>query len=159
MEGRRGEPTLKPPYPAEAGYKGMPTNVNNVETFANVPIIFEKGPEWFASIGTEKSKGTKVFALAGKINNVGLIEVPMGTTLREVIYEIGGGIKGGKKFKAVQTGGPSGGCLTEKHLDLPIDYDKLVGCRLNDGFRWYDCHGRRRLYGVCGSLLFGLHRG
>jgi NADP-reducing hydrogenase subunit HndC len=126
MEGRRGEPTLKPPYPAEAGYKGMPTNVNNVETFANVPIIFEKGPEWFASIGTEKSKGTKVFALAGKINNVGLIEVPMGTTLREVIYEIGGGIKGGKKFKAVQTGGPSGGCLTEKHLDLPIDYDNLL---------------------------------
>lgn len=126
MEGRRGEPTLKPPFPAEAGYKGKPTNVNNVETFANIPAIFENGPEWFASIGTEKSKGTKVFALAGKINNVGLIEVPMGTTLREVIYEIGGGIKGGKKFKAVQTGGPSGGCLTEKHLDLPIDYDNLL---------------------------------
>jgi NADH-quinone oxidoreductase subunit F/NADP-reducing hydrogenase subunit HndC len=126
MEGRRGEPTLKPPFPAESGYKGKPTNVNNVETFANIPAIFEKGPEWFASIGTEKSKGTKVFALAGKINNVGLIEVPMGTTLREVIYEIGGGIKGGKKFKAVQTGGPSGGCLTEKHLDLPIDYDNLL---------------------------------
>lgn len=126
MEGRRGEPTLKPPFPAESGYKGKPTNVNNVETFANIPIIFEKGPEWFAAIGTEKSKGTKVFALAGKINNVGLIEVPMGTTLREVIYEIGGGIKGGKKFKAVQTGGPSGGCLTEKHLDLPIDYDNLI---------------------------------
>ena len=126
MEGRRGEPTLKPPFPAESGYKGKPTNVNNVETLANIPAIFEKGPEWFASIGTEKSKGTKVFALAGKINNVGLIEVPMGTTLREVIYEIGGGIKGGKKFKAVQTGGPSGGCLTEKHLDLPIDYDNLI---------------------------------
>jgi NADP-reducing hydrogenase subunit HndC len=126
MEGRRGEPTLKPPFPAESGYKGKPTNVNNVETFANIPAIFENGPEWFASIGTERSKGTKVFALAGKINNVGLIEVPMGTTLREVIYEIGGGIKGGKKFKAVQTGGPSGGCLTEKHLDLPIDYDNLL---------------------------------
>ena len=126
MEGKRGEPTLKPPFPAESGYLGKPTNVNNVETFANIPIILTKGPEWFASIGTEKSKGTKVFALAGKINNVGLIEVPMGTTLREVIYDIGGGIKNGKKFKAVQTGGPSGGCLTEKHLDTPIDFDNLL---------------------------------
>lgn len=108
MEGKRGELTLKPPFPAESGYLGKPTNVNNVETLANIPIILTKGAEWFASIGTERSKGTKVFALAGKINNVGLIEVPMGTTLREVIYEIGGGIKGGKKFKAVQTGGPSG---------------------------------------------------
>ncbi|MCQ2181752.1 MAG: SLBB domain-containing protein, partial [Bacteroidales bacterium] len=125
MEGKRGEPTLKPPFPAVEGYKKYPTNVNNVETWANIPVIFQKGPEWFASIGTEKSKGTKVFALAGKINNVGLIEVPMGTTLREVIYEIGGGIKNGKKFKAVQTGGPSGGCLTEKHLDIPIDYESL----------------------------------
>ncbi len=126
MEGKRGEPTLKPPFPAEAGYQGKPTNVNNVETLANIPIILTKGAEWFASIGTERSKGTKVFALAGKINNVGLIEVPMGTTLREVIYEIGGGIKGGKKFKAVQTGGPSGGCLTAKHLDTPIDFDNLL---------------------------------
>ena len=126
MEGKRGEPTVKPPYPAVSGYLGKPTNVNNVETFANIPVIFLKGPEWFASIGTEKSKGTKVFALAGKINNVGLIEVPMGTTLREVIYDIGGGIKGGKEFKAVQTGGPSGGCLTKKHLDTPIDYDNLT---------------------------------
>ncbi|MBP5566907.1 MAG: SLBB domain-containing protein, partial [Bacteroidales bacterium] len=126
MEGKRGEPTLKPPFPAEAGYFGKPTNVNNVETLANVPIILTKGPEWFASIGTEKSKGTKVFALAGKINNVGLIEVPMGTTLREIIYDIGGGVKNGKKFKAVQTGGPSGGCLTEKHLDIPIDYESLA---------------------------------
>lgn len=126
MEGDRGEPTVKPPFPAESGYLGKPTNVNNVETFANVPVIYLKGPEWFSSIGTEKSKGTKVFALAGKINNVGLIEVPMGITLREVIYEIGGGIKDGKKFKAVQTGGPSGGCLTEKHLDTPIDYDNLI---------------------------------
>lgn len=126
MEGERGEPTVKPPFPAESGYLGKPSNVNNVETYANIPVIFLKGHEWFASIGTEKSKGTKVFALAGKINNVGLIEVPMGITLREVIYEIGGGIKDGKKFKAVQTGGPSGGCLTEKHLDTPIDYDNLI---------------------------------
>jgi len=126
MEGSRGEPTVKPPFPSEAGYLGKPTNVNNVETYANIPAIIIKGWEWFASIGTEKSKGTKVFALAGKINNVGLIEIPMGTTLREVIYEIGGGIQGGKAFKAAQTGGPSGGCLTVKHLDIPIDYDNLI---------------------------------
>ena len=126
MEGKRGEPTMKPPFPAESGYLNRPTNVNNVETFANIPVIITKGANWFNKIGTERSKGTKVFALAGKINNVGLIEVPMGTTLREVIYEIGGGIKNGKKFKAVQTGGPSGGCLTEKHLDVPIDFDNLV---------------------------------
>ena len=126
MEGHRGEPTTKPPFPAESGYLNKPTNVNNVETLANSPVILNKGADWFASIGTERSKGTKVFALAGKINNVGLIEVPMGTTLREVIYEIGGGIKNGKKFKAVQTGGPSGGCLTEKHLDTPIDFDNLL---------------------------------
>lgn len=126
MEGQRGEPTTKPPFPAEAGYWGKPTNVNNVETFANIPVIILKGADWFNKIGTEKSKGTKVFALAGKINNVGLIEVPMGTTLREVIYDIGGGIKNGKKFKAVQTGGPSGGCLTEKDLDTPIDFDNLI---------------------------------
>ncbi len=126
MEGLRGEPGVKPPFPSERGYKDMPTNVNNVETYANIPPIILKGADWFASIGTEKSKGTKVFALAGKVNNVGLIEVPMGTTLREVIFDIGGGIKDGKKFKAVQTGGPSGGCLTEKHLDVPIDYDNLI---------------------------------
>ncbi len=126
MEGLRGEATVKPPFPSEHGYKGCPTNVNNVETYANIPVILLKGAGWFSSIGTEKSKGTKVFALAGKVNNVGLIEVPMGTTLREVIFGIGGGIKDGKKFKAVQTGGPSGGCLTEKHLDLPIDYDNLI---------------------------------
>ena len=126
MEGHRGEPTTKPPFPAESGYLNKPTNVNNVETLATIPVILNTGADWFASIGTERSKGTKVFALAGKINNVGLIEVPMGTTLREVIYEIGGGIKNGKKFKAVQTGGPSGGCLTEKHLDTPIDFDNLL---------------------------------
>lgn len=135
MEGERGEPTVKPPFPAEKGYRGFPTNVNNVETLANIPIILLEGAEWFSSIGTEKSKGTKVFALAGKINNVGLIEVPMGTTLREVIFEIGGGIKNGKKFKAVQTGGPSGGCLTEKHLDMSIDYENLlsVGSMMGSG--------------------------
>ena len=126
MEGKRGEPTVKPPFPSESGYKGQPTNVNNVETYANIPPIILRGAKWFSSIGTEKSKGTKVFALAGKVNNVGLIEVPMGTTLREVIFDIGGGIKNGKKFKAVQTGGPSGGCHTEKHLDTPIDYDNLL---------------------------------
>ncbi len=126
MEGLRGEPTIKPPFPAESGYRGKPSNVNNVETFAAIPIIILKGADWYNKIGTEKSKGTKVFALAGKINNVGLIEVPMGTTLREIIFEIGGGIRDGKKFKAVQTGGPSGGCLTEKHLDTPIDFDNLV---------------------------------
>ena len=126
MEGQRGEPTFKPPFPAVSGYLNKPTNVNNVETFANVPIIITKGADWFAGIGSEKSKGTKVFALAGQINNVGLIEVPMGTTLREIIYEIGGGIKNNREFKAVQTGGPSGGCLTSKHLDTPIDYESLM---------------------------------
>jgi NADP-reducing hydrogenase subunit HndC len=126
MEGMRGEPTVKPPFPAESGFRNKPTNVNNVETFAAISPIILKGSDWFRTIGTEKSKGTKVFALAGKINNVGLIEVPMGITLREVIFEIGGGIQGGKKFKAAQTGGPSGGCLTEKHLDIPIDFDTLL---------------------------------
>jgi len=126
MEGLRGEPTVKPPFPSVSGYLGKPTNVNNVETFANIPVIINKGAAWFNKIGTEKSKGTKVFALAGNINNVGLIEVPMGTTLREVIYDIGGGIKDGKEFKSVQTGGPSGGCLTKDFLDTPIDYDNLI---------------------------------
>lgn len=135
MEGERGEPTSKPPFPAEAGYWGKPTNVNNVETFANIPEIILNGGEWYKGIGTEKSSGTKVFALAGKINNVGLVEVPMGTTLREVIFEIGGGIRDGKKFKAVQTGGPSGGCLTEKDLDVKIDFDSLtaIGSMMGSG--------------------------
>lgn len=126
MEGERGEPTTKPPFPAESGYWGKPTNVNNVETFANITKIILNGASWFRSIGTPKSPGTKVFALAGKVNNVGLVEVPMGTTLREVIFEIGDGIKKNKKFKAVQTGGPSGGCLTEQDLDTPIDFDTLL---------------------------------
>ena len=126
IEGHRGEPTNKPPFPAEKGLWQKPTIVNNVETLANVPLIFLKGAEWFSSVGTAKSKGTKVFALAGKVNNVGLVEVPMGMTLREIIYDIGGGIKGGKEFKAVQTGGPSGGCITKANLDTPIDYDNLI---------------------------------
>jgi len=135
MEGERGEPTSKPPFPAESGYWGKPTNVNNVETFANIPEIILNGGQWYKGIGTEKSSGTKVFALAGKINNVGLVEVPMGTTLREVIFEIGGGIRNGKKFKAVQTGGPSGGCLTEKDLDVKIDFDSLtaIGSMMGSG--------------------------
>lgn len=126
VEGGRGEPTVKPPYPAQQGLWKKPTNINNVETFANVCPIILNGADWFASIGTEKSKGTKVFALAGKVNNVGLVEVPMGITLREIIYDLGGGIKGGKKFKAVQTGGPSGGCIPAEYLDTPIDYDNLT---------------------------------
>ncbi len=126
MEGKRGEPTSKPPYPAEKGFWDMPTVVNNVETLVNVPRIILNGVEWFREVGTEKSPGTKVFALSGKINNVGLVEVPMGISLREIIFEIGEGIKDNKKFKAVQTGGPSGGCLNEEDLDTPIDFDSLA---------------------------------
>ncbi len=126
IEGKRGMPVPKPPFPAVSGVWGKPTIINNVETLANVAQIILKGSDWFAAIGTEKSKGTKVFALGGKIVNTGLVEIPMGTTLREVIYEIGGGCPNGKNFKAVQTGGPSGGCLTEEHLDTPIDFDNLV---------------------------------
>ncbi len=126
IQGNRGEPWPRPPFPAVRGLFGKPTILNNVETYANVCQIILNGPEWFASMGTERSKGTKVFALGGKINNTGLVEVPMGTTLREIIYEIGGGIPGGKSFKAVQTGGPSGGCLPAHMLDTPVDYDNLI---------------------------------
>lgn len=126
IEGKRGMPTPKPPFPAVKGVWGKPTSINNVETLANVAQIILKGADWYSSIGTEKSKGTKVFALGGKIQNTGLVEIPMGTTLRDIIYEIGGGCPNGKKFKAVQTGGPSGGCLTDKELDTPIDYDNLI---------------------------------
>jgi NADH:ubiquinone oxidoreductase subunit F (NADH-binding) len=126
IEGYRGMPTSKPPFPAVKGLWGQPTNVNNVETFANVPVIFLRGADYFRSIGTAKSPGTKVFALGGKINNTGLVEVPMGTTLREVVFDIGGGIPQKRKFKAIQTGGPSGGCITEKDLDTPIDFDNLT---------------------------------
>ena len=126
IEGRRGEPRPRPPFPALKGLFQKPTILNNVETYANVPRIVLNGPEWFASMGTEKSKGTKVFALGGKINNTGLVEIPMGTTLREIIEEIGGGIPNGKKFKAAQTGGPSGGCIPAEKMDVPIDYDNLI---------------------------------
>lgn len=126
IEGKRGLPRVRPPYPAQSGLWGKPSNVNNVETYANVPVVIDKGADWFSSYGTEKSKGTKVFALVGKINRPGLIEVPMGITLREIIFDIGGGIPGGKKFKAVQIGGPSGGCIPEELLDTPIDYDSLL---------------------------------
>ena len=126
IEGERGMPRPKPPFPANKGLFGRPTLINNVETLANVPVIMLNGAEWFAQMGTETSKGTKTFALTGEVNNTGLIEVPMGTTLREIVFNIGGGIRGGKKFKAVQIGGPSGGCLTEEHLDLPLDYDNLL---------------------------------
>ncbi|MFO7636240.1 MAG: NADH-quinone oxidoreductase subunit NuoF [Clostridia bacterium] len=126
IEGKRGEPRPKPPFPSDKGLFGKPTILNNVETFANIPIIINKGAEWFTSIGTTRSKGTKVFAIGGKINNTGLVEIPMGTTLREIVYDIGGGIPGGKRFKAAQTGGPSGGCIPTEHLDVPIEYDTLL---------------------------------
>ena len=135
IEGKRGEPRPRPPFPAVKGLYQKPTILNNVETYANIAQIILKGPEWFASMGTEKSKGTKVFALGGKINHTGLVEIPMGTTLREIVFEIGGGIPNGKKFKAAQTGGPSGGCIPEEHLDIEIDYDNLlaIGSMMGSG--------------------------
>ena len=135
IEGNRGEPKNKPPFPANKGLFGQPTIINNVETLANIPQIILKGADWFASMGTEGSKGTKVFALGGKIVNTGLVEIPMGTTLREIIFDIGGGIPNGKKFKAVQTGGPSGGCIPAEYLDMPIDYDNLkkIGAMMGSG--------------------------
>ena len=135
IEGKRGEPRPRPPFPAVKGLYQKPTTLNNVETYANIPQIILKGADWFASMGTEKSKGTKVFALGGKINNTGLVEVPMGTTLRTIVEEIGGGIPNGKKFKAAQTGGPSGGCIPAEHLDVPIDYDNLlaIGSMMGSG--------------------------
>ncbi len=135
IEGNCGEPRPRPPYPAVKGLFGKPTTENNVETFANVAQIILNGADWFASMGTERSKGTKVFALGGKIKNTGLVEIPMGTTLREIVEEIGGGIPGGKKFKAAQTGGPSGGCIPASLMDTPIDYDNLtaIGCMMGSG--------------------------
>jgi NADH:ubiquinone oxidoreductase subunit F (NADH-binding)/(2Fe-2S) ferredoxin len=135
LEGKLPQPRVKPPYPAQAGYMGKPTNINNVETFANVPRIIQHGADWFAEIGTETSKGTKVFSLVGKVNNTGLVEVPMGITLREIIFDIGGGIPDDKKFKAVQTGGPSGGCIPESLLDIPVDFESLrqAGCIMGSG--------------------------
>ncbi len=135
MEGNIGEPHTRPPYPAVAGLWGKPTVINNVETWANIPAIMSNGPEWYAAIGTANSKGTKVFSLVGAVNNTGLVEVPMGTTLKQMVYELGGGIRGGGEFKAVQTGGPSGGCIPEQFLDLPVDYDSLqsVGSIMGSG--------------------------
>ena len=135
IEGNRGEPRPRPPYPAVKGLYGCPTVENNVETFANIPQIILKGADWFASMGTEKSKGTKVFALGGKIEHTGLVEIPMGTTVRDIVYEIGGGIPGGKQFKAAQTGGPSGGCIPARLIDTPVDYDNLtaIGCMMGSG--------------------------
>jgi bidirectional [NiFe] hydrogenase diaphorase subunit len=126
VEGKRGQPRPRPPYPSDRGLWGEPTLINNVETYANVAPIIRKGAEWFASVGTEKSKGTKVFALAGQIQNTGLIEVPMGISLRDIVFEIGGGTPEGKKFKAVQSGGPSGGCIPAEHIDTPVDYESLI---------------------------------
>jgi len=126
IEGREGRPRPRPPYPAESGLWGCPTNINNVETWANVPPIIERGGKWYAKIGTEKSKGTKIFSLVGKVANTGLIEVPMGMSLREIVFDIGGGVPGGRKFKAVQSGGPSGGCIPESLIDLPVDYEALA---------------------------------
>ena len=135
IEGKRGQPRVKPPYPAQSGLWGKPTLINNVETYANIAQIILKGPEWYSSIGTETSKGTKVFALGGNVNNIGLVEVPMGTTLREIVYDIGGGIPNGREFKAAQTGGPSGGCIPKEHLDTPIDYESLkeIGSMMGSG--------------------------
>lgn len=135
IEGKRGQPRVKPPYPATSGLWGCPTLINNVETYANIAQIILKGHEWFSKIGTEKSKGTKVFALGGNVNNTGLVEVPMGTTLREIVYDIGGGIPNGREFKAAQTGGPSGGCIPREHLDTPIDYESLkeIGSMMGSG--------------------------
>lgn len=135
IEGRRGQPRVKPPYPAQSGLWGKPTLINNVETYSNIAQIILKGADWYSSIGTENSKGTKVFALGGNVNNIGLVEVPMGTTLREIVYDIGGGIPNGREFKAAQTGGPSGGCIPKEHLDTPIDYESLkeIGSMMGSG--------------------------
>jgi len=135
IEGRTGEPRPRPPYPAQEGLWSQPTNINNVKTWANVPLIIEKGADWYAQIGTEESKGTKIFSVVGKVNNTGLVEVPMGATLRQIIFDIGGGIPNGKEFKAVQIGGPSGGCIPKEHLDTPIDYESLteLGAMMGSG--------------------------
>ena len=135
IEGKPGRPRLKPPFPANAGLWGKPTLINNVETYANITRILLRGAKWYSSIGTENSKGTKVFALGGNVVNVGLVEVPMGTTLREIVFDIGGGMVGDRKFKAAQTGGPSGGCIPEEHLDTPIDYESLskIGSMMGSG--------------------------
>jgi NADH:ubiquinone oxidoreductase subunit F (NADH-binding) len=158
IEGKRGEPRQRPPYPPEHGLWGAPTLINNVETFANIPPIVQNGGDWFASVGTASSKGTKVFALAGKIANTGLIEVPMGTTLRTILFDIGGGIPQGK-FKAAQTGGPSGGCIPEQFLDLPVDYESLAKIGSIMGSGGPDRHGRLVLHGRRRPFLHGILHG
>ena len=159
IEGERGQPRIRPPYPTESGLWGKPTVINNVETFANVPAIINYGAEWFASIGTEKSGGTKVFALAGKVTHTGLVEVPMGTTLREVVYDIGGGVAGGKQLKAIQTGGPAGGCIPAKWLDTAGRFRHARQGRLDHGQRRHDRPGRRRLHGRHRQVLHDLLAG
>lgn len=174
VEGSRGDPNPRPPFPAQKGVWGQPTVINNVETLANIPAIILNGSDWFAQTGTAKSKGTKVFALAGKVRHTGLVEVPMGTTLREIIFDIGGGIPDNKKFKAAQTGGPSGGCLTEEHLDLPLDYDSLkaVGSIIGSGglivmdedtcmvdvARYFSDFNRQESCGKCTTCRIGTKR-
>ena len=153
IEGRRGTPKPRPPYPAVSGLWGKPTLINNVETYANIAPIVRNGGKWFFNMGSERSKGTKVFALTGKITNTGLVEVPMGIKLREIIEVIGGGVPGGHTFKAVQTGGPSGGCIPAEMLDLGVSYDALHGGRLHHGLGRHDRHGRHLLHGQRGALL------
>ena len=159
IEGRRGRPRPRPPYPSEKGLWGMPTLLNNVETYANIAPIIRKGSAWFAAIGTAKSTGTKVFALAGKIRNTGLIEVPMGISLRKVVFDIGGGTPEGTEFKAAQTGGPSGGCIPAEHLDVPVDYESLSSRRLHHGQRRDDRHGLHVEHGGCRKVLHGFLQG
>ena len=159
IEGKRGMPRPRPPFPAESGLWGKPSNINNVKSLASVPVIIGRGADWYSRIGTEKSKGTTVFALTGKIANSGLVEVPMGTTLYDIIFDIGGGIPNGKKFKAVQTGGPSGGCLPVTHLNLPVDYESLAAGRLHRGLRRHGGHGRRLLHGGYRPVLPVLYPG
>ena len=157
LEGRRGMPRFRPPYPAESGLWGMPTSVNNVETYANVPWIIRHGAEAFAALGTATSKGTKVFALAGKVVRGGLIEVPMGITIGEIVEDIGGGIRDERKFKAVQIGGPSGGCIPASLRDTRIDYEELTKPRRDDGLRRAGRDGRHRVHGGHGALLPAIH--
>ena len=153
LQGSRGLPTPKPPYPAQSGLWGKPTCINNVETYSNVSAILENGAEWYANIGTEKSKGTKTFSLAGKIKHTGLIEVPMGTSLKDIIYEIGGGAPDGKEIKGVQTGGPSGGCIPADLFDLSVDYESLAAGRFHHGLRRNGGDGSEYLHGRCDPLF------
>ena len=156
VEGKRGTPRPRPPYPAQEGLWGAPTLINNVETYANIAPIVRKGGAWYAGIGTEKSKGTKVFALAGRVQNTGLIEVPMGIKLRDIIFRLGGGIPDGRNFKAAQTGGPSGGCVPEQYLDMPVDYESLAKVGIDHGIRWTDRDGRHLLHARRRQILYGL---